>query len=122
MKITNFSTLIISPDTDKIVSVFNELGFVKQHEKSFSTDDDVTSTVLVDGDGHMISIAAAPVPRDMTVIRMNVDNFEEAYEFLKAKGFVNAKGADKVEDTGTSKAALLLSPSGFAISLSQHII
>ncbi len=122
MKITNFSTLIISPDTDKIVSVFNELGFVKQHEKSFSTDDDVTSTVLVDGDGHMISIAAAPVPRDMTVIRMNVDNFEEAYEFLKAKGFVNAKGADKVEDTGTSKAALLLSPSGFTISLSQHII
>ncbi len=122
MKITNFSTLIISPDTDKIVSVFNELGFVKQHEKSFSTDDDVTSTVLVDGDGHMISIAAAPVPRDMTVIRMNVDNFEEAYEFLRAKGFVNTKGADKVEDTGTSKAALLLSPSGFAISLSQHII
>ena len=121
MNITNFSTPIISPNSDEIVSVFNELGFVKQHEKNFSTDEDVTSTILVDGNGHMISIASAPVPRDMTVIRMNVDNFEEAYEFLKTKGFVNAKGTDKVEDTCTSKAALLLSPSGFAISLSQHI-
>lgn len=121
MKISNFSTLIISPNTDDIISVFEDLGFERQHQKNFSTGDDITSNVLVDGDGHMISIASAPVPKDMTVIRMNVDNFEEAYAFLKSKGFVNANGTDKVEDTGTSKAALLFSPSGFAISLAQHI-
>ena len=120
MKITNFSTLIISSNTDDIISLFNELGFENQHQKNFNTGDDITSNVLVDGDGHMISIATAPVPKDMTVIRMNVDDFEEAYDFLKSKGFVNANGSDKVEDTGTSKAALLFSPSGFAISLTQH--
>ena len=51
---------------------------------------------------------------------MNVRDFDEAYEFLTARGFVNADG-DKVTDTGSSKATLMVSPSGFGISLAQHI-
>ena len=53
-------------------------------------------------------------------IRMTVDNFEEAYELLLAHGLKNAQG-EKVTDTGTSKATMMVSPSGFTISLSQHI-
>ena len=121
MKISNFSTMIISPNVEDIVNLFIDLGVEKQHEKNFTADHDITSNVLEDSEGHMISIAAAPVPKDMTVIRMNVDNFDEAYEFLKAKGFNNAYGTDRVQDTGSSKAALMVSPSGFAISLAQHI-
>ncbi len=121
MKISNLSTLIISSNTKDIIELFTDLGFGKQHEKSFSTGDDITSSVLLDSEGHMISIAEAPVPKDMTVIRMNVDNFLEAYEFLKSKGFSNAYGSDRVENTGSSKAALMVSPGGFAISLAQHI-
>ena len=60
------------------------------------------------------------MPRDLTAIRMNVRDFDEAYEFLTARGFVNADG-DKVTDTGSSKATLMVSPSGFGISLAQHI-
>ena len=48
------------------------------------------------------------------------DNFDEAYEFLKSKGFVNTRG-DKVTDTGSAKATMMASPSGFMISLIEHI-
>ena len=56
----------------------------------------------------------------MTVIRMNVRDFEEAYDFLVSKGFKNAAG-DEVTETPSSRSALMVSPSGFAISLSYHI-
>lgn len=121
MKITNFSTLIISPKADEIVEIFNALGFEKEHKKEFETRSTVTSTVMKDNDGHIISIAKAPIEADRTVIRMNVDNYEEAYELLQSKGFVNAYGTDKTTDTGSSMSALMISPTGFAISLTQHI-
>lgn len=60
------------------------------------------------------------IPQDITTIRMNVDNFDEAYEFLTAHGFVNVQG-DKVTDTGSSKATMIASPSGFTISIAEHI-
>ena len=36
------------------------------------------------------------------------------------KIFKNPQG-DKIEDTGTSRACMMVSPSGFSISVSQHI-
>ena len=62
----------------------------------------------------------ARVPQTRTAIRMNVDNLDEAYEFLKAHGFINTMG-DKIADNGSSRAAMMMSPSGFSISLIQHI-
>ena len=60
------------------------------------------------------------LPRDLVVIRMNVDNFDEAYEFLTARGFKNFYG-DKTVDRKSSQSAIMISPSGFAINLIQHI-
>lgn len=60
------------------------------------------------------------IPQDITTIRMNVDNFDEAYEFLTAHGFVTVQG-DKVTDTGSSKATMMVLPSGFTISIAEHI-
>ena len=37
-----------------------------------------------------------------------------------SRGFTNAQGG-KTTDTGSSKATLMVSPSGFAIGLTQHI-
>ena len=38
---------------------------------------------MKNADGFHVDIAQADgIPRDMTLIRVNVDNFEEAYEFL----------------------------------------
>ena len=53
-------------------------------------------------------------------IRMNVRDFDEAFEFLTSKGFKNAQG-DRITDTGSSKATMMVSPSGFAINLIEHI-
>ncbi len=54
------------------------------------------------------------------MIRLNVDNFEEAAEILIAHGFVNTRGDGKIE-TKSAKAATMVSPSGFRISLIEHI-
>ena len=62
----------------------------------------------------------AQLPQDMTAIRMNVRDFCETFEFLKTRGFKNAQG-DKVTDTDTSKSTLMVPPSGFAVSLKEHI-
>ena len=67
-----------------------------------------------------VDIANAPVPKDMTSIRMNVRDFDEAYKMLEEKGFTNAQGG-KVTNTGTSKSTMMVSPSGFSISISEHL-
>lgn len=121
MKISAFNPLIIAPETDSIVELFEALGFEKRHMKTGITDEDINSIDMKDANGFRVDVTKVEqLPQAMTTIRMSVDNFEEAYDFLKAHGFVNVQG-DSVTDTGTSKATMMTSPSGFAISLTQHI-
>jgi hypothetical protein len=76
---------------------------------------------MMDANGNRINIASSEtVPQDLTGISMNVDNFQEAYDFLIARGFVNPRG-DKVTDTSSSRATMLFAPSGFAITISEHL-
>ena len=76
---------------------------------------------MKDANGNRINIASSEVvPQDLTSITMNVDNFQEAYDFLTSHGFVNPRG-DKVTDTSSSRATMLFAPSGFPINISQHI-
>ena len=56
----------------------------------------------------------------MASIRMNVDDFDEAYEMFISRGFKNIYGDHAIE-TKTSRSALLIAPSGFSINLIQHI-
>ncbi|MBP5261863.1 MAG: hypothetical protein J6Z43_07050, partial [Clostridiales bacterium] len=79
------------------------------------------SSWLVYINGNNVDVAKANVPQDMTLIRMNVDNFDEAYEMLISKGFRNSQG-DKTVDSATNKSAMMISPSGFAFDLCQHIV
>jgi hypothetical protein len=51
---------------------------------------------------------------------MNIDDFDEAFNMLEGKGFKNAQG-DKVTETGSSKSTMMVSPSGYSISISKHI-
>jgi superfamily II helicase len=72
-------------------------------------------------DGFRVNVTQVEqMPRDMTSIRMNVRDFDEAYELLKSKGFVNAQG-DKITDTGSSVSTMMVSPTGFSISISEHL-
>ena len=121
MKITAFNPLILTPNAADAVALFEELGFTQAHTKT-GIEGDVTSYDLKLGEDFRVDVAQVDsMPQDMTVIRMNVRDFDEAYDFLISKGFKNANGGDKITDTGSSKATLMLSPSGFGISLAEHI-
>ena len=86
------------------------------------TEKNITGNVLRDANGFRMNILQVEnLPRPaISTIRMNVDNFDEAYELLKSKGFTNPKG-DHTVDTKTNKSCMLRSPSGFAFDLCQHI-
>lgn len=120
MKITAFNPSIVTANAEETIALFEELGFTRAHTKT-GIDGHVTSVDLKYGEDFRVNVAQLDnQPQDMTVIRMNVRDFDEAYDFLVSKGFKNVEG-DKVVDTGSSKAALMISPSGFGIGLSEHI-
>lgn len=49
------------------------------------------------------------------------DDFDKAMSLLYAHGFKNIRGDGSVIDTGSSKTALMISQSGFAINDVYHI-
>jgi hypothetical protein len=124
MKITTFNPLIVTKDAENIIKLFEALGFERRHSLDAKTgDDNLTSVRMKNADGFHVDIAQVEGysrDSDMTLIRMNVDNFEEAYEFLISKGFMCPSGGVAVE-TKTNKSCSMISPSGFAFDLCQHI-
>ena len=123
MKITTFNPLIVTNDAEGTIKLYEELGFERHHTITVqSNGKDITSVRMKDANGFYVDIAqAAGLPRDLTLIRMNVDNFDEAYKFLLDKGFRNSKTDDQTVDTKTNKSAMMISPSDFAFDLCQHI-
>ena len=122
MKITTFNPMILTKNQEEVVKFFEDLGFVRKHAPTVETGTStVTSIRMEDANGFNVDVAGVgSLPRDMTIIRMNVDDFDEAYEMLTAKGFKNS-GGDQVVETASNKSALMVSPSGFAFDLCQHI-
>jgi glutaminase len=120
MKISAFNPLIVTKDAKAVTELFEALGFEHAHTKT-GINETVTNYDMKNPDGFRVDIAQVDqLPQEMTVIRMTVRDFDEAYNFLTEHGFKNAQG-EKVTETGSSKATLMVSPSGFAISLAQHI-
>ena len=124
MNITSFNPLIVTKDAEATIALFEALGFERRHMKTDINGKDITSVSMrytgEDGKVFHVDITSAPVEQDITTIRMNVRDFDEAHRMLEEKGFKNAQG-DKVTDTGSSKAAMMVSPSGFSISVVEHI-
>ena len=121
MKITGFCPLIVTKDPEAVVKVFEDLGFEKRHTKTDIEGGNNTNYAMKNERGDRINIASSDtVPQDLTGVNINVDNFQEAYDFFIAHGFVNPRG-DKVTDTSSSKATMLFAPSGFAVTISEHI-
>ncbi len=124
MKITTFNPMIVTNDAENVIKLFEELGFERRHMKTGINDSDISSVRMrytgEDGKIFHVDIASAPVPKDITTIRMNIDNFDETYKFLEGKGFKNSQG-DKVTETGSSKSTMMVSPTGFPISITEHI-
>ena len=122
MKITTFNPQIIAKDAETVIKDFEALGFVRTHEREGIGELNVKATRMKDPNGFFVDVSqGADIPMDALVgIRMNVDNFEEAYEILSKQGFKNIYG-DKTIDIKHSKSAVLISPTGYAINVIEHI-
>lgn len=124
MKITTFNPFISTTDPDEAVSLFGELGFERRHTKKGIeiADRDDTVIRMKDENGFYVDILKPETEQigDIVGIRMNVDDFDEAYKMLRERGFKNLYG-DETVNTSSSKAAMMVSPSGFNICIIQHI-
>ena len=73
-----------------------------------------------EGGFHVDVVEVPVIPQTYMAIRINVDNFEEAYAFFMSRGFREAKGFAP-GTTASSKYAYLVSPTGFIIDVCEHI-
>jgi hypothetical protein len=75
---------------------------------------------MKNADGFHVDIASADFPQDKMLIRMNVDNMEEAVELLTAHGFRRSQLFNDTVDTPTSRFNIMISPSGYIFDVIQH--
>ena len=123
MIITSFNPLIATAHCDSIVKLFEELGFERRHAKEGIEIEDRGNTVfrMKDANGFYLDVTQDnSISRDITGIRINVDDFDEAYNLFISHGFEKYVEAGTIS-TSSSKFVLLKSPSGFVVNLVQHI-
>ena len=123
MKFTSFNPLIVTGDAQAAIELFEALGFERRHRITVnSSGKDIVNVRMKDGNGFYVDVAQVDgLPRDLTLIRMNVEDLDEAYAFLTERGFKNSKADDQTVDTRTNRSTMMTSPSGFAFDLCQHI-
>ena len=120
MKITSFNPLIATKNPEPVIQLFEALGFEWRHQKKGISDQDFTSVRMKNADGFHVDIASADFPQDKMLIRMNVDNMEEAVELLTAHGFRRSQLFNDTVDTPTSRFNIMISPSGYIFDVIQH--
>ena len=122
MQITTFNPQIITKDAEAVVQLFETLGFQRRHTKEDIGELDVTGIRMKDANGFYLDISQSDhLPADcIQAIRMNVDDFNEAYRLLTDRGFKNFYG-DRVVENPSSRSAMMIAPTGFIVNLVQHI-
>ena len=121
MKITTFNPAIMTKEAAPIIKLFEELGFVQTHNKAENVDVEFSAHRMKNEGGFHVDVVEVPsIPKTYMSIRINVDNYEEAYDFFISKGFREAKGFAP-STTKSSKYAYLVSPSGFLVDVCEHI-
>ncbi len=120
MKITTFNPLIITRDPDATIELFEKLGFKQHHLKQNISEIKTTDVRMKDENGFYVDIAMGD--GEYTMIRVNVDDFDEAIEFFMSHGFrkPNHERAAKTVDTRSSRYTMVVSPSGYILAVSQH--
>ena len=122
MKITTFNPLIVTAHSDEQIEFFKELDFEVRHEKKELDSVASRDVRMKDANGNYVDVVQVDqMPRDLTEIRMNVDNFDEAYALLTAHGFKSTRPDGSISEDKTGKGVGMVSPSGFIIALAQHI-
>ena len=120
MKITSFNPLIVSRDPAAVIALFEALGFERQHTKTGISDLNISDVRMRDANGFHVDVANGEFPEDRTLIRVNVDDLDEAVELLTARGFRKAGIFKETEMTPSSRFNIMISPSGFIMDVIQH--
>jgi len=122
MKLTSFNPLIVTAHSDDLIRLFEELGFEVRHEKKDLDSAASRDVRMRDANGNHVDIVQVDqMPRDLAEIRMNVDNFEQAYDLLTAHGFRSTRTDGTISEDSSGKGIGMVSPSGFILALAQHI-
>ena len=103
MKITSFNPLIITRDPDTTIELFEKLGFKQHHVKQNISEIKTTDVRMKNENGFYVDVAQGD--GEYTMIRINVDDFDEAIEFFMSHGFrkPHHERAHKTVDTGSSR-------------------
>ena len=118
MKITTFNPKIVTGDPESAVALFEELGFEKRHEIDVEDGAKIKNYRMKHVGGFFVDVTGfADAPRDITTIRINVDDFDEAYALLTSKGF---KQVRDIVETPSNKTVMMAAPSGFLVDLCMH--
>ena len=120
MKITSFNPLIVTKDAEATIALFEAMGFEKRHTKEQISLSNATDVRMKNADGFHVDVTQGT--GEWTMIRMNVDDLDEAIAFLEAHGFHKARHAVAKDtiDTGTSKFNIMVSATGYILAVSQH--
>jgi hypothetical protein len=124
MKITTFNPAILTKEVEPVIELFKELGFEQTHNKAENVDVEFSAHRMKDANGFHVDVVEVPVlPQTYTAIRINVENYDEAYEFFMSHGFRKPRHerASKTVDTGSSRYTMVVSPSGYILAVSEHI-
>ena len=114
---------VVGPNGAGKTTLFNSISgaFLPTSGSITFNGKDITSIRLKDSGGFYVDVAQVDgIQPDLTLIRMNVDDFDEAYRKLEEKGFKNAQG-DRITNTDTSESTMMVSPSGFSITITEHV-
>ena len=121
MKITGMNPMVITKDAQSVIALFEAMGFRQTHNKAENVDVEFSSHRMKDANGFHMDVVEVPVvPQTYTAIRINVDNYDEAYEFFMSRGYRQSKSFAP-STTASSKYAYLVSPTGTIIDLCEHI-
>lgn len=116
MKITGFNRSILTNHSDDVIRLFEEMGF-EIHHQDMNPEGIVSGSVrLQNAGGFAVDVTGTDHFRqDITVIRMNVDDFDEGYRLLQSHGFQNALGDDVIIEAKHFKGADMISTSGLEL-------
>ena len=80
MNITSFNPLIVTGNAQAAIALFEAMGFERRHGITVTSNGkDITSIRLKDSGGFYVDVAQVDgIQPDLTLIRMNVDDFDEA--------------------------------------------
>lgn len=122
MKITTFNPMIVTNRPDEVLKFFEKWGFTKKHAPTIKTGSgsEFTDYRLQSEEGFYMDVAAVDksLPAEVTAVRINVDDFDEAYKWLTEAGY---SAYEEIFETEHAKGAMMVGPVGFTIYLVQHL-